>query len=101
LERGPILYCAEWPDNNGSTGNILLPEQASFSSTFRPLLLNGVVTLEADLPAVLVDKTGLIVSTEKRRFTAIPYYSWANRGKGEMNVWFPSKIKEVDLISKN
>lgn len=101
LERGPILYCAEWPDNNGRTGNIILPEQASFSSTFRPLLLNGIITLEAELPTVIVDKTGLNVSTEKRRFTAIPYYSWANRGKGEMNVWFPSKLKEIDLISKN
>jgi DUF1680 family protein len=23
------------------------------------------------------------------KFTAIPYYSWANRGKGEMVVWLP------------
>ena len=23
-------------------------------------------------------------------FTAIPYYSWANRGRGEMIVWIPN-----------
>jgi uncharacterized protein len=22
--------------------------------------------------------------------TAIPYYSWANRGPGEMTIWFPT-----------
>jgi DUF1680 family protein len=25
LQRGPLIYCAEWPDNNGLTGNIIIP----------------------------------------------------------------------------
>ena len=25
LQRGPLMYCAEWPDNNGKTSNLVLP----------------------------------------------------------------------------
>jgi DUF1680 family protein len=32
--------------------------------------------------------------------TLIPYYSWANRGKGEMTIWFPESVKGVDLLSE-
>lgn len=31
---------------------------------------------------------------------AIPYYAWAHRGKGEMTVWFPTRVKAVDIISE-
>ena len=31
--------------------------------------------------------------------TAIPYYSWANRGEGQMQVWIPRKITDVRLSS--
>jgi DUF1680 family protein len=40
------------------------------------------------------------VTTVQQAFTAIPYYAWANRGKSEMQVWFPEKIEYVDLISE-
>jgi Uncharacterized protein conserved in bacteria len=36
-----------------------------------------------------------------REFMAIPYYAWAHRGKGEMMIWFPTKVKDVDLIAKD
>ena len=43
LQRGPIVYCAEWPDNrNGHVRNIILPDDAMLSSEFRPDILNGV-----------------------------------------------------------
>ena len=100
LQRGPIIYCAEWKDNNGRTSNLVLPEQAVITSTYQPALLNGVITLETELRAVQVDTTGLNVSTQKQRLVAIPYYAWANRGKGEMNIWFPAIVKDIDLISK-
>jgi DUF1680 family protein len=40
------------------------------------------------------------ISTVKQKFTAIPYYSWANRGQGEMMVWFPTAIKGIELLTK-
>jgi len=100
LQRGPLIYCAEWPDNNGRASNFILPSNIEFSTEFKKELLNGVTVLKADAIAVLVDEGGLKVSTEQQPFTAIPYYAWAHRGKGEMMVWFPQKVTNVDLISR-
>jgi DUF1680 family protein len=100
LQRGPLVYCAEWKDNNGRTNNLVVPENTTFTSRFVPDLLNGVTVLEAEVPAVKVSSDGTAVSTVRQKFTAIPYYSWANRGEGEMNVWLPAAVKNVSLITK-
>jgi uncharacterized protein len=98
LQRGPLVYCAEWPDNNGKTSNIIMPASTQFTNEFKPDLLNGVMILKAEVPAVVINSEG--VSTIKQSFTAIPYYSWANRGKGEMMIWFPEQVKGIDLLAK-
>jgi len=97
LQRGPLIYCAEWVDNHGKTSNIILPENTSFTSEFLPGLLNGVTVLKTEVPAVIIQHDS--VSTVKQSFTAIPYYGWANRGKGEMMIWFPILVKVVDLLT--
>jgi uncharacterized protein len=101
LQRGPIIYCAEWPDNNGKTGNVIIPDNATFTAEYDPGLLNGVVTLKSNVPVVVIANDGNSVSTINRAFTAIPYYAWAHRGKGEMMVWFPTKVKDIDLIAQH
>lgn len=98
LQRGPLMYCAEWPDNNGRTSNIVLPASTVFATEYQPALLNGVMLLKADANVVIVKDDQ--VNTVKQSFVAIPYYAWANRGKGEMMLWFPEKIKDVDIIAK-
>src|SRR5450432_190178 len=98
LQRGPIIYCAEWVDNYGKTSNIILPASTNFTSEYRSDLLNGVAILKAAAPAVVIGPNNNI-TTVKRTITAIPYYSWANRGKGEMQVWFPTDVKDIQLIS--
>jgi len=81
VERGPIVYCAEWPDVEG--GRVL------------DLLLDANAELK---PSVARDFPGVTaIQTQARRITnpslparpvtLIPYYLWANRGKGEMSVW--------------
>ena len=100
LQRGPLVYCAEWPDNNGKASNFILPANIQFSTEFKNDLLSGVTVLKADAIAVLVDEGGMKVSTMQQPFMAIPYYAWAHRGKGEMMVWFPQKLTNVDLISR-
>jgi hypothetical protein len=99
LQRGPLIFCAEGIDNNGRVANVVLPDKALFNTEFRPDLLNGVITIKSEVPGISIDKDGQSVRTEMKSFTAIPYYAWANRGKGEMIVWFPEKIKDVDIIS--
>lgn len=98
IQRGPLMYCAEWADNNGKTSNFILPAGTTFSNEFNASLLNGVMVLKAEVPAVVIE--GNNISTKKQSFTAIPYYSWANRGKGEMNVWFPRDVKDVEILTK-
>jgi len=98
LQRGPLMYCAEWPDNNGKTSNILLPKDAQFSTEFRNDLLHGVTVIKSEVPVIVV--SGNSVSTVNQNFTAIPYYAWAHRGKGEMEVWFPEEVKNIDILSK-
>jgi len=101
LQRGPLMYCAEWSDNDGKVSNFFLPDAVTFTSEFKPALLNGVMVLKATTPAIIVDKNGESVTTIKKSFTAIPYYSWAHRGKGEMMLWFPTKVKDVDILAND
>lgn len=100
LQRGPVIYCGEWVDNNGKTSNIIIPYNAVFTSTYEPGMLNGVEVINSNVPVVVIDESGQTVSTVQRKFTAIPYYAWANRGKGEMMVWFPGKINDIDLLTE-
>jgi hypothetical protein len=98
LQRGPLIYCAEGVDNDGRASNILVPVETAFSVENKPELLNGVEVLKANVPVVAIDGSGQKVSTSTKTITAIPYYAWANRGEGEMIIWFPTKVKEIDLF---
>ena len=98
IQRGPLMYCAEWKDNDGRTSNLLLP--AVLQAEERKDLLNGVVVLKGEGKSINVDVQQQQVNTTPRQITLIPYYAWANRGEGEMNVWFPAKIADVDILAQ-
>src|SRR5579862_1524991 len=95
LQRGPLMYCIEGSDNNKKAWNILLPPNATFNTDFQKNLLNGVTTISAELPVLTISSDGLSVLTEKKRVTAIPYFSWANRGGDDMQVWISRTIKDI------
>ena len=101
VERGPLVYCAEWKDNDGRAANIIIPANASFTSELKTDLLNGVDVVKTTVPVIQINNEGTSVSTTNKTITLIPYYAWANRGDGEMMIWFPSSIKEVDLLTRN
>ncbi len=89
IQRGPFVYAAEWPDNaDGHVRNLVLPDTAALKSEFRPALLNGVTVVTGTATALAFDEQGR-VTRKTQPFTAIPYYAWANRGRGEMMVWIP------------
>jgi len=72
IEKGPIVYCAEWPDNpDVNVREAVLGESPALSVTHEDDLLGGIDEIH-------VDGTGL---------TLIPYYSWNHRGPGDMSVW--------------
>jgi uncharacterized protein len=97
IQRGPLVYCFEHADNDGKTMNIVIPDNISFTSEFKPQLLNGVVVVQAEAPVATISADGLNISTVNKKITAIPYYSWANRGLGEMRIWVPRKILDVKI----
>lgn len=87
LQRGPIVYAAEWPDNpNGKVRNIVIPDSATLTSEFRPDLLRGVQVVKGASFGLAKNADGTLKKTEQP-FVAIPYSTWANRGRGQMAVW--------------
>jgi hypothetical protein len=89
IQRGPLVFAAEWPDNpGGHVRNLVLPDTSMLTSEFDPKLLGGVQVVKGTSLALAADQAGAIGKTTQP-FMAIPYYSWANRGRGEMLVWFP------------
>jgi DUF1680 family protein len=97
LQRGPIVYCIEGADNNGKAWNVIIPENTKFEVIDHKLLDEPIKALTAEVPVVTVGEDGLSLRTEKKKIIAIPYYTWANRGRHEMQVWLPTKITDVKL----
>lgn len=97
IQRGPLVYCVEGADNNNQAWNLILPENTAFKTSFQKDLLEGVTTIQFDAPTIQISNNGQSVKTEVRKVTAIPYYAWANRGQNQMQVWLPTKIKDVKL----
>jgi len=96
LQRGPIMYCGEWKDNSGTVSNVIIPHNTAIRSQYEGGLLNGVTVLKAEV----LKTDSLHGKVKKVEFTAIPYCSWANRGKGEMMVWFPQSAIAKELGAK-
>lgn len=97
LQRGPLMYCFEHPDNGGQVKNIVVPDNVKFEPKFENGLLGGMMVLEANVPVIAVSQDGLAVTTENKNILAIPYFAWANRGEGQMQVWMPRKISRVEI----
>ncbi len=86
IQRGPIVYAVESVDNDGRVSNLSLPLSVVLRHDFRPSLLGGVAVVSG--PGTITDATG----AHKVDVTAVPYFAWANRGKGEMAVWLPYQV---------
>ncbi|UVQ76270.1 glycoside hydrolase family 127 protein [Bacteroides faecis] len=91
VERGPIVYCAEWPDNRFNIHSVLLNQHPQFKVTEKPELLYGINQLTTDAQALSYDMAGKLVAKDVE-LTLIPYYAWAHRGEGDMEVWLPIDV---------
>lgn len=94
LQRGPLVYCIEQADNGKQLHLISLPSDAPLNISYNKSLANGVVTIETtaltmktDLKQDQLFGDDIKTEYESRPLTFIPYYTWANRGEGEMMVW--------------
>lgn len=85
VERGPLVYAAEWADHGGRVTNLVLDDAAPLQTAERADLLGGVTTITGR--ATAHSRRGSTVAAETVPLTLIPYYAWAHRGRGEMSVW--------------
>ena len=90
LQRGPLVYCIEGPDNkDSSVMNIVVKKDEAIRDTYKPDLLNGVTVLEMKGSSTKRQLNSDDLLYSEQEVTAIPYYAWANRGPSEMEVWIP------------
>jgi DUF1680 family protein len=99
LMRGPLVYCVEGVDYPGmDVRDLVLPVAAELHAEEHPDLLGGVALLHGTAKVRPLDSLwddrlyssatptpepdGVTVP-----FVAVPYYSWANREPGGMQVW--------------
>lgn len=102
VERGPIVYCAEFADNNGAVLNYVLKSGDEFAVSPAPALFDGVNLLKGHVDRVVADKNYEVIKSVKDSLTLIPYYARSHRGNGEMTVWFPSddNILKKQLVER-
>jgi len=94
LQRGPIVYCIEEADNGKLLQQVKLPSDAELTLKFNDALADGVYTIQTNGVTIDADSwpnqlyaADTTISETPIALTFIPYYTWANRGEGEMMVW--------------
>ncbi len=100
VQRGPVVYCLEEPDNGKNLQRVYISAEAAFACRYEPDTLGGIVSVETDGCELSFDgwDDDALYSEEKqpaftpRRLRFIPYYTWANRGPAEMTVWVREKL---------
>ncbi len=90
IERGPIMYCAEWPYTpGGNVLNLLFDEKSAFTPEFIDTLLHGVEAVKTTARLAKYNMHKEIELQNPQDITLIPYYAWNNKGPGQMTVWLP------------
>ena len=106
VERGPLVYCAEWADNEGINPHHLLlgkvdngrwtvesdyaiENKESNGNTFT------VTAIKAPAQEASVTPDGKLAAKDVS-VTLIPYYAWNHRGAGRMDVWLARSLSGLE-----
>ena len=90
LAWGPLVYCLEGVDHNVPVSCITLPRSSELTAVADDR--TGAVTLHAAATALSSSHAGDLYRSSPTgpvpvALTAVPYFSWANRGQSDMTVW--------------
>ena len=91
VERGPLVYCAEHPDNDFDIFSALMSQKPTFNLKENQVAGNKIVMLTTDVQTLDFNKQGQLVVTDQK-LTLIPYYAWCHRGSGKMRIWLPQDL---------
>jgi hypothetical protein len=90
IERGPIVYCCEWPDVPGARAlDVRLDPAAELRPSAERAAFDGITVIDTAAGSVTDP------SAPARPVRLLPYYLWANRGAGEMTVWLCTEELQV------
>lgn len=100
ISRGPLVYCLEAADNKGFDLRDFVVSGTAAEIQLEPTAdLGGVTKLRLEGEVHHKAFEGLYrpleqasYSIAKQSATAIPYYVWANREAGRMQVWLRHKV---------
>lgn len=106
FERGPIVYCAEWPDNGFDIMSVLVNQSPQFAEgqmdygafiadSLRAKLSlfqsQRLTTLTTRAQTLAYNVSGELTA-EPQTLRLIPYFAWCHRGSGNMKVWLPQSV---------
>jgi len=91
VERGPLVYCAEHPDNPFDVFSALVNQEPQFQLGKAEIAGTPIVTLKTDAQTLEFDKQGKL-TVKDQMLTLIPYYAWCHRGSGKMRVWLAQDL---------
>lgn len=95
IERGPVVYCAEWCDNDFDVASVLINQNPQIAVANTTLKILGtdypVVGLTTDGQTLQFDKSGRLTASDVK-IKLIPYYAWCHRGSGKMRVWLTQDL---------
>lgn len=93
LQRGPLVYCFEGVDNEEHVLSLFLSKEGEGKpGPYNENLLNGTTQIkirgwkQQETDALYTRERPCLSETE---LTAVPYYTWGNRGINQMRVWLP------------
>jgi DUF1680 family protein len=103
VARGPLVYCLEGADNpDVQFSQVKIDPLIQPEIEYVPDLLSGIIRLHMSGRLVPLDKTwegqlyrpyshkNRIYKGRAIKLIAIPYFSWANRQPGDMQIWHRS-----------
>lgn len=96
IQRGPLVYCFEGVDNEEDILSLSLLRDSEITvKAYNESLLGGTIPLTVS--AVRTKSSGELYSFEKPAesectATAVPYYTWGNRGENQMRVWITERL---------
>lgn len=95
IERGPIVYCAEHPDNGFDIMGALINQNPQFTLGKGEIAGTPVQTLTTSAQTLNFNKQGKL-EAQDQTLTLIPYYAWCHRGSGKMRVWLPQDLNATN-----
>ena len=91
VERGPLVYCAEHPDNAFDIMSVLLNQEPQFTLSDGEVAGTKLLKLQTNAQTLDFNKQGKLTVGDCQ-LTLIPYYAWCHRGSGKMRVWLPQDL---------